>query len=468
MKSQIEQYISEEYLTIKTLKKTPRSVVILATDSNGLPVVVKKIRAVGLPYKKLQELNIPLLPQIFFVAEKDEFTYVVEEFVSGKNLGEELAAGITFDPDSARRIMLGLLEGMAKFHGAGIVHRDIKPSNIILQNADNVRLIDFDAARQLHEENAPDTERLGTMGYAPPEQYGFGQKQTDARSDIFALGVTIKEILKENCPQNFKKILDKCTALNPDDRYSSAEELRAAIIGNDKLKQRLLPAACAIAVFAVLFGLFRLGSYEPPAADISAEQKTAGQTTHETQEMPKETQPAEEKTEKETIAPPKENLPAQEEPPTDNNVPPPKDAANALPQVAPPKNQKVFSPTPKKKAETLAEGDYKAEILPGNYRWQGGNTILVPASVHANWHSKDKLTANIPDGWSVAVRFTNNSGATIRNLKLSYGHSGANAEESAGDVAAGSSVTLKVPLSGRHIRSDEHDAYAVGISISSD
>ena len=74
-----------------------------------------------------------------------------------------------------------------------------------------VKLIDFDAARVCKERKETDTVLLGTEGYAPPEQYGFAQ--TDARSDIYALGITLKALLLDNYRGSLNRIIEKATRL---------------------------------------------------------------------------------------------------------------------------------------------------------------------------------------------------------------------------------------------------------------
>lgn len=77
-----------------------------------------------------------------------------------------------------------------------------------------VKLIDFDTARLINPDKTYDTEYLGTRGYAPPEQYGFAQ--TDIRSDIYALGITL---------QKLQKIIKKAIKFDPDRRYQSVNEI---------------------------------------------------------------------------------------------------------------------------------------------------------------------------------------------------------------------------------------------------
>ena len=74
-----------------------------------------------------------------------------------------------------------------------IIFRDLKPQNIMVDRTSQVKLIDFGIARQLSAGQSQNTTLLGTPGYAAPEQHG--QSQTDVRSDIYALGVTLHQLL---------------------------------------------------------------------------------------------------------------------------------------------------------------------------------------------------------------------------------------------------------------------------------
>ena len=124
---------------------------------------------------------------------------------------------------------------LAQLHRAEppIIHRDIKPGNIILTEDGTVKLLDMNAARQLSEGKEADTRLLGTAGYAAPEQYGFAQ--SDARTDIYAAGV-LMNVLRTGClPQeklaggSLRRIVRKCTHIDPNRRYASAGELLAAL-----------------------------------------------------------------------------------------------------------------------------------------------------------------------------------------------------------------------------------------------
>ncbi|MBQ6976241.1 MAG: serine/threonine protein kinase, partial [Selenomonadaceae bacterium] len=207
---------------IKLIRRTEKGEVWLANDKSGNFVIFKQINFVGLPYKILKNNLHELWAKIFFCVEDDNKTFVVEEFFSGENLS---AKNLT--ESQAKNFILQLCDGLKILHNLGIVHRDIKPSNLILQG-DKIKLIDFDAARIFSADKSEDTNFLGTKGYAPPEQFGYGQ--TDSRSDIFSLGKTFQKLLGKNCKGNLKKILSKCTELDPANRFQTVDELKFALL----------------------------------------------------------------------------------------------------------------------------------------------------------------------------------------------------------------------------------------------
>ncbi len=113
----------------------------------------------------------------------------------------------------------------------GAVHRDIKPENIILRGRDAV-LIDFDAARIHKPTSETDTQVLGTVGFAAPEQYGISQ--SDLRADIYSLGVLINVMLTGEHPSRcmasgrMGRIVERCTRVNPAKRYQNVHRLMEA------------------------------------------------------------------------------------------------------------------------------------------------------------------------------------------------------------------------------------------------
>lgn len=213
-----------DYEEIGLLKQSEKSTVLLVRETDGEQVFVQKVlKGQHEIYTHLLSCPHPCLPELFEVIISGDTTTVIEEYIDGQTLGSgELSEKQLL---CAVKELCSVLEFL---HGKGIIHRDIKPSNIILARDGHIRLIDFDAARMEKAAGEQDTRLLGTRGYAPPEQYGFSQ--TDNRTDIYSLGVTLRQLLgakaKKHC---YKHIIKKCTDLNPDKRYQTVKQVREAL-----------------------------------------------------------------------------------------------------------------------------------------------------------------------------------------------------------------------------------------------
>ena len=228
MKKNVAEFLEFRYEKLKLLKRSERGEVWLASiRQSGDLVIFKRVAATGLPYDVLRQSNFTLPAKVLYCAADESETVIVEEFIQGETLLARLERRNFLSEEEARAILLQMCDGLAELHAQNIIHRDIKPSNMILQG-DKIRLIDFDAARIFKDGKEEDTNLLGTKGYAPPEQFGYGQ--TDQRSDIYSLGVTMKILLGSNCGERLKDILDKCTELDPKNRFQSVDELKAALL----------------------------------------------------------------------------------------------------------------------------------------------------------------------------------------------------------------------------------------------
>ena len=232
MNENVKKYLDFEFTKIRRLKKTDKSEVWLASDRAGQIVIFKIIHMTGLPYSAIKNLNNSLLPNIIYCTEGNKDTTVVEEYIQGDNLFDRLRRKEYLTPDEVRSIIIQLCDGLDLLHTEGIIHRDIKPSNLILQPGNIIRLIDFDAARVVKAAQNEDTHHLGTKGYAAPEQFGYGQ--TDGRSDIYSLGVTMIELLGSDYHGYLSDILSKCTEIDAKRRYQSVRQLKAAVINPRK------------------------------------------------------------------------------------------------------------------------------------------------------------------------------------------------------------------------------------------
>lgn len=230
-----------EYETIELLKESEKSKVHLIC-SEEKKYIRKELSGKHPVYEILRDNPHAGLPVLEEVIITEDTTVVIEEYIEGESAGAAHLSERQF-----RQIVRELCSVLEFLHGKGIIHRDIKPSNILLARDGHVRLIDFDAARMPREGKEQDTSLLGTRGFAPPEQYGFAQ--TDERTDVYALGITLEQLLPEKSRiARYKRILRKCTNLDPDKRYQSVGQLRRAFFPTG----RNILCGCAAACLAVL------------------------------------------------------------------------------------------------------------------------------------------------------------------------------------------------------------------------
>lgn len=208
----------------------------------------------------LQDLNHPGLPHYYEEYRNEQMLCVLREYIEGEPLSayaRDRQLSIEDIASMARRLC-DILQ-VLHTHEPPVVHRDIKPENIIVKPDGDIVLIDFDIARAVKAESGTDTVFFGTKGYAPPEQYGFGQ--TDGRTDIYAFGVLLRWLVTGSDRENgnistdpdLQHIIDRCTAFAPQQRFSDVGEVRRALESVGRRKRRFDPrAAVALALAAIL------------------------------------------------------------------------------------------------------------------------------------------------------------------------------------------------------------------------
>lgn len=240
----------------KVLKTGGHGSVCLVRDKETKTrYIYREFQGSGEVYQKLLEISSAYLPKVYDLSEQDGHVFVLEEYVQGDTLAFLLEAG-PLKESYAKEIAMQICKALGILHNSGIVHRDIKPENIIVRGSEAV-LIDFDAARRMKPENRSDTQIMGTTGYAAPEQYGFSQ--TDARADIYSLGIVFNEMLTTQHPSkqlaqgNFRPVIERCTEMNMDKRYCSADELYCAIEScSKKSKGKRLFGVALASIIAIL------------------------------------------------------------------------------------------------------------------------------------------------------------------------------------------------------------------------
>ena len=181
----------------------------------------------------LTGIEHPGLPRLLGQYQDGQTLCVVRDYLEGETLVDYLREK---QPTLPEIVEIGqrLCDILSVLHGhtPPIIHRDIKPENIIIRPDGTPALIDFDISRTYKDRSGSDTVFLGTQGYASPEQYGF--RQTDARADIYALGVLLRYMVTGISRENphvsihpaMQKVIGRCTAFSPEERYASVSEVR--------------------------------------------------------------------------------------------------------------------------------------------------------------------------------------------------------------------------------------------------
>ncbi|WP_042462817.1 serine/threonine protein kinase [Neobacillus dielmonensis] len=215
-----------------------------ARDKNNEVVIQSAIAEANM----IKKLDHPALPRIVDILDKEDVIYVIMDYIEGEPLSKILDEYGAQSQEQVIEWAKQLCQVLDYLHtnNPPIIYRDMKPANVMLKPDGNLKLIDFGIAREYKQENLADTVNLGTKGYAAPEQFG-GKGQTDPRTDVYCLGVTLYHLVTGKNPSEppyeiypirhwnpqlsggLEKIIQKCTQLNPDDRYQSCAELLYAL-----------------------------------------------------------------------------------------------------------------------------------------------------------------------------------------------------------------------------------------------
>lgn len=206
-------------------------------------------------------LQHPNIVAIYEYGEDEEQAWIAMELVEGKSLREHLVEGWRPEITRLPSVIADLLEALDYSHARGVVHRDVKPGNVLVSGMGTAKISDFGIARIERSHLTQEGEVLGTPYYMAPEQ--FDGAQADERTDIYAAGVIVYEVLCGRRPftgqggQLMRQILDappppastfepklpvsidmalgRALAKKPQNRYASAREfldaLRAAFPG---------------------------------------------------------------------------------------------------------------------------------------------------------------------------------------------------------------------------------------------
>src|SRR2546429_5572610 len=219
--------------------------------------------------KSAAALNHPNIATIHEIGESDGVNFIAMELIDGRTLREEIREQTGLP--KLLRYLQHTAEGLAKAHAAGIVHRDLKPDNIMITRDGHAKILDFGLAKLIEQRPMPGGDSseiatavmpqhsipgtvMGTAGYMSPEQAQGKTKEIDQRSDIFSFGCILFEAatgkkpfegesvikslhmvvyepapsithLNPSAPPELQRIVRRCLAKDPDERYQSIKEV---------------------------------------------------------------------------------------------------------------------------------------------------------------------------------------------------------------------------------------------------
>lgn len=213
----------------------------------------------------LKKLNHVCLPKIIDICKENSGIYIIESYIEGVSLQKKLENMGEIKVDKVIEYMLQLCDVLIYIHSIkpkAIIHKDLKPSNIIVTEYDKLVLIDFGISEELG--GVRSGIKAGTNSYAAPEQL-INSKKSDARGDIFSLGIVLHQMLTGQLPGRsdsterkkvssaYKRLLEiseKCSRFLPEERYQKVEDIKKDLLvirnkvilikENNKLKKKVI------------------------------------------------------------------------------------------------------------------------------------------------------------------------------------------------------------------------------------
>jgi serine/threonine-protein kinase len=229
---------------------------ILPSDLASSPEALRRFEQEA---RAASALNHPNIVTIYEISQSEKFAWIAMELVDGEDL-RTICSREPLPLKTAMRIATKVADGLAAAHDRGILHRDLKPDNIMVTPDGFVKILDFGLAKQIRALSSDDTTLphtspgtiFGTVGYMSPEQ--ATGREMDARSDQFSFGVMLYELLtrerpfekesktetlasilrdqlpppsaiNEAIPRDLDRIVSRCLAKNPRERYASTRDL---------------------------------------------------------------------------------------------------------------------------------------------------------------------------------------------------------------------------------------------------
>lgn len=275
------QKLQGRYNVIQLLGQGGMAAVYLGADTRlgNRQVAIKQMNPANLPPEDQQwaitafqqeaevlaRLNHPAIARVLDFFQEGPFWYLVMEYVAGEGLDSALRRfprGLAESQVLSWAAQLGSALDYLHQQYPPVIFRDLKPANVMVQPDGTLKLIDFGIARYFKPGQNQDTLRLGTPGYAAPEQYGRGQ--TDARSDVYSLGVLLHQLLSGYDPSLSPMNLPPLRSLRPDVSPRVAQAIEQALRADPTQRYP------SMREFAAALGISISGLLNTPPAPKSA------------------------------------------------------------------------------------------------------------------------------------------------------------------------------------------------------
>ena len=266
--------LHKRYRIVEILGQGGMGSVYRAVDENlGVDIALKEnlfttdeyarqFRLEAVILANLRHPNLPRVSDHFVLGEQGQ--YLVMDFIDGEDLRQRMERAGTITEEEAIMIGASMCDALAYLHTRKppILHRDIKPGNVKITPDGHIFLVDFGLAKVVQGSQATTTgARAMTPGYSPPEQYGTAR--TDPRTDIYSLGATLYAALTGIIPEDglaramdnaqltplrkrnskisrrLASAIEQAMAIDPADRFQSAEDFKGALLGAKSKTQRL-------------------------------------------------------------------------------------------------------------------------------------------------------------------------------------------------------------------------------------
>jgi len=266
--------LHKRYRVVEILGQGGMGSVYRAVDENlGVDIALKEnlfttdeyarqFRLEAVILANLRHPNLPRVSDHFVVGDQGQ--YLVMDFIDGEDLRQRMERVGTIGEDEAIMIGAAICDALEYLHSRKppILHRDIKPGNVKITPEGHIFLVDFGLAKVVQGSQATTTgARAMTPGYSPPEQYGTAR--TDPRTDVYSLGSTLYAALTGIIPEDglaramdnaqltplrkrnnkvsrrLAAAIEQSMAIDPADRFQTAEEFKRALLGSRSKTQRL-------------------------------------------------------------------------------------------------------------------------------------------------------------------------------------------------------------------------------------